>query len=105
MIQVRKEDYIYNKERVILGRQGKSLATKRVLLRKSEGKFLKIITLHDPRNSKDSKRILFIVLELYWPCTKACVLYLLAQYSFVTVANRTYYITCPMYWDNCILYI
>ena len=73
-----------------------------VLLRESEEKF---ITLLDPRNTENSKRIIFIVLELYWPCPNACIQYLLVQFSFVTVANRTYYVICPMCWDHCIPYM
>ena len=49
------------------------------------GKLLKVTILLDTRNSKKSKRILFIALDC---CPKACVLYLLLQFNFVTVANR-----------------
>ena len=41
--------------------------------RKCKENFLKITTLLDTMNSKNSKRILFIVLEPYWSCPKACV--------------------------------
>ena len=38
----------------------------RALLRECKEKFLKITTLVDTRNSKNSKRILFIALELFF---------------------------------------
>ena len=46
---------------------------------------------------KNSKRILFMVPELYWPCPKACVLYLSPQLNFVIVANGAYYVICPIF--------
>ena len=68
-------------------------------------KFLKLTTLLHTRNSKNSKRILFIVPELYWPCPKACVLYLLPQFNFVAVAYGAYYIICQIFLDHCISHL
>ena len=69
--------------------------------------FLKITISLDTRNSKNSKRILFIVLELYWSRPKACILYLLPLFNFVTVAKNAYYviILCPICWDHYIPYL
>ena len=75
----------------------RSLLPEGFFFAKCEENFLKITTLLDTRNSKNSKRIIFMVPELYWSCPKAYVLYLLPQFNFVTVANRAYYVICPMF--------
>ena len=53
-------------------------------------KFLEITTLLDARNSKKSKRFLFIVPKLDRSCPMAGDLQLLLQLYFVTVANVAY---------------
>ena len=69
-----------------------------------------ITTLIDTKNckiskiSKNSKRILFIVLGLYWSSPEACILHLLLQFNFVAVNNVAYYIICPICWYHCIPY-
>ena len=53
------------KNALFLGRLRKKSVAYRALLCECKEKFLKITTVVDTRNSKNSKRILFIALELY----------------------------------------
>ena len=53
------------KNALFRGRQRKKSEAYRTLLCECKEKFLEITTLVDTRNSKNSKRILFIALELY----------------------------------------
>ena len=70
-------------------------------------KFLKIITLHNPRNSKNSLKNLIFSLKTKLALFKACALYLLVQIFFVPFGNGTYDVVCPICWDHyipCLMY-
>ena len=97
-----KYDTFYTRNALIWGRRRRSLASKGSLLRQIQQWFLKIITPLDPRNSKNSKRTMFLVSELCFLCSKACVLYFLVKNIIWTVANGTYYIICPICCNHCI---
>ena len=92
--------FLYKKH-AIWGRR-RSLASKGSLLQQSQWWFLKIITPLDPRNSKNSKRTTFLVSELCFLCSKACVLYFLVKTIVWTGVNGIYYVICPICCNHCI---